>query len=339
MSHSAHGDGNLPICLDRVVLGSDEPAGIGYTRPVGAVREMKGLTDDEKESMLTESIRPALGPLVTIPTINLSGRTAFVSGASRNIGRAVALAFARAGARVAIVAHRNRERLEEVAGEIQALGGEAHLEFADAGDWSEWNRALNRIDAALGPPDIVVNNVGIRPAMAIEDVAQGDWDRVLAVNLRSAFQVIQWAAPGMAERGWGRVVNVSGQDALAGSYHRVPVTSSKGGLIGLTAAVAPFYAPAGVTVNTVVPGFIDTERHTPAWYPDTERLFERALSRVPAKRQGRPEEVADCVLFLCSDMATFITGQTVNVTGGFPLQRRVEWEDVDPSTIERDAQL
>jgi 3-oxoacyl-[acyl-carrier protein] reductase len=260
-------------------------------------------------------------------TIDLTGRTALVTGGTRNIGRGIALALAQAGADVAVIGRVDRAMLDETIDLLRAAGAKAHGLLVDVGDWDALKAALAEVESALGVADIVVNNVGVRPQMVLEEVTAEEWDRVLRVNVRSGFQCVQWALPHMMQQRWGRIVNVSGQDALAGSYGRVATTTSKGALMGLTASLAPMCAAAGVTVNTLVPGTIDTERHTREWYPNTDELLRQAAARTLLGRLGRIEEVADIALFLASDMASFSTGQTVSAGGGFPLMRRPEMED------------
>ena len=261
------------------------------------------------------------------PTIDLSGRTALVTGGSRNIGRSIALAFAKAGADVAVMARKDTQLLEGVVGEIQALGRKGHGVLADAGDWDSMVAALADVEAALGTCDILVNNAAIRPQMKLESVTAEDWDRVLNVNVRASFQCIQWALPHMRAAGWGRIINVSGQDAFSGSYGRIATTTSKGAVMGLTASVAPMCGPDGVTVNTLVPGMIDTHRHTPEWYPDHDNIKAQMVQRNVSGRLGRVEDVAGVALFLASDLSAFVTGQTVLCTGGYPLIRKPEMEE------------
>jgi NAD(P)-dependent dehydrogenase (short-subunit alcohol dehydrogenase family) len=261
-------------------------------------------------------------------SIDLSGRTALVTGGTRNIGRAIATTLGRAGATVCVIGSSDQVRLAETLDELRGLGVRAHGELVDVGGWDDLRAALERVEAAVGVADIVVNNVGIRPPVPLAEVTEDRWDRIFAVNVRAGFQCVQWALPHMIEQRWGRIVNVSGMDAVAGSYGRVPVTTSKSAAFGLTASVAPGCARHAVTVNTLVPGTIDTERHTPEWYPGVEQQHRGAAERSLIGRLGSVEEVAGVALFLASDLASYVTGQSLYVGGGFPLARRPEMEEI-----------
>ena len=257
--------------------------------------------------------------------MGIEGRVALVTGGSRNIGRHAAIALARCGVKVGIVARTDSDLLTSAVKECDATAP-AYGVAADIADPDELNRAVDEIEARLGPPDILINNAGIRPRLPIEEVTLEGWQAVIDANLRAPFLLVQRLMGGMVERRWGRIVNVSGIDALNGSIDRVPVTISKGGLLGLTAAITPQVAKYGVTVNTVVPGAIDTDRHTPEWYPDASTFHASNVNRHPMARWGTSDEVANVILFLCSNLASYMTGQTVIASGGFPFDRRKESE-------------
>jgi NAD(P)-dependent dehydrogenase (short-subunit alcohol dehydrogenase family) len=262
--------------------------------------------------------------------IDLTGKTALVTGGTRNIGRAIAILLSQAGATVSVIGSTSQERLDETLGAIDEQDGHAGVGLlADCGDADELRGALGEIVDKAGPIDILVNNVGIRPRTELEDVTIEEWDRVIAVNLRAAFICSQFTIPGMRERGWGRIINISGLDALAGSGGRGHVTSSKGGLYGLTASLAPDCARFGVTVNTLTPGTIDTFRHSPDWYPETERLFDKLKRKVPMHRLGHEGEIASVALFLASDLSSYMTGQNFTVAGGFPMWPSIKQELAD----------
>lgn len=258
--------------------------------------------------------------------IDLTGHTALVTGGTRNIGRAIAVLLARAGATVAVIGRKDQAGLDATLEEIRAVGATATGVLVDVGDWDALAAALEQIGDAVGTCDILVNNVGVRPPVPLADLTAADWDTVLGVNVRAGFQCIQWALPHMMARGWGRIVNVSGLDAVAGSYGRIHVTTSKGAVLGLTAAVAPGCARHGVTVNTLIPGTTDTERHTPGWYPDLERQQQSAESRTIIGRPAEIDEIASVALFLASPLSGYLTGQSFFAGGGFPLVRRPERE-------------
>jgi 3-oxoacyl-[acyl-carrier protein] reductase len=262
--------------------------------------------------------------------LRLDGRVALVTGGTRNIGAGTAAALSRAGASVAVLGRADKRQLDETLKRLRETGP-AFGALVDLADPQAVMSVVDEIEDDLGPVDILVNNAGVRPRAALTDISVEAWDGVIAVNMRAPFLFAQRVVPGMMDRRWGRIINVSGLDALAGSHDRVHVTSSKGGLFGLTAALAPACALRGITVNTVVPGAIDTHRHTPEWYPDLDAFYRASEKRIAMGRLGTIEEVADTILFLVSDMASYTTGQTITVAGGFPLVRRPEMEEVAAS--------
>ena len=248
--------------------------------------------------------------------IDLSGRTALVTGGTRNIGREMAELFAACGASVAVLGSSDTDALQDTVKSLEALGQPAYGTLADLADPAQIHRAVDEVTDALGDVDILVNNAALRPHGALEELTLEDWDAVMAVNLRAPFLLAQRILPGMKARGYGRVINVGGLSALWGKTNRAHVTASKAGVMGLTIALAAESALDNVTVNCIVPGVIDTERHTPEWYPDLEDFYERRLSRIPMGRLGRPEEVASVCLFLVSELSSYMTGQTLFVAGG-----------------------
>jgi 3-oxoacyl-[acyl-carrier protein] reductase len=262
--------------------------------------------------------------------IDLTGHTALVSGGTRNIGRTIATQLAHAGANVAVIGHRDREALDDTVAALRETGAKAAGALVDVADWAALGEAHQDLESELGRFDIVVNNVGIRPPVPLADVTAENWDRVFSVNVRAAFRCIQLTLPMMMAGGWGRIVNISGLDAVAGSYGRIHVTASKGALLGLTAAVAPGCARHGVTVNSLVPGTTRTHRHTPEWYPDLTVQEQSAESRILIGRPAEVAEIANVALFLVSPLASYLTGQTVYAGGGFPLVRRAEREAAFP---------
>ncbi len=238
-------------------------------------------------------------------------RTAFVTGASRGIGRACAIALAGAGARVAVAA-RNREKLEETAAAIRAIGREAFVVTLDMADGESIKSALSTAAAEFGPIGILVNNAAItRDNLALR-MKREDWDAVLAANLTGAFLAIQSVLRDMMRERWGRIVNITSVVGEAGNPGQANYVSSKAGLIGLTKAIAQEMASRNITVNAVAPGFIDTDMT--AVLP--EELRAGLLERIPLKRLGRPEDVAAAVRFLASDEAGYITGHVLDVNGG-----------------------
>jgi 3-oxoacyl-[acyl-carrier protein] reductase len=248
--------------------------------------------------------------------IDLSGKVALVTGGTRNIGREMAELFAACGAAVAVVGRSDGEALKATVAALEAYGQPAFGTLADIGVVEEIHRAVDEVTDGLGPVDILVNNAAVRPHGALEDLTVEDWDAVMAINLRAPFLFAQRVLPGMKERKYGRIINVSGLSALWGKTNRAHVSASKAGVMGLTIALAAESALENVTVNCIVPGLIDTERHTPEWYPDLDDFYQRRVSRIPMGRLGRPEEIASVCLFLVSELSSYMTGQTLFVSGG-----------------------
>jgi NAD(P)-dependent dehydrogenase (short-subunit alcohol dehydrogenase family) len=237
-----------------------------------------------------------------------------VTGAARNIGRAIALAFADAGIDVAVGALVRRDEAEEVADAARARGARAAVFVGDVGDAEFDREAVERVTDELGPVDFLVSNASRRRYQTIPEISPADWDATLRSNLSAAFYLSRLVLPGMAERGFGRVVAIGGPDGYMGWTHRAHNVVSKAGLAGLVKAISFEYAASGVTANVVAPGSVRTTRD-PADYPPQMRENQpRAI--VPVPRIGTTEEIADAVLYLCSDQASFITGQSLHVDGG-----------------------
>jgi 3-oxoacyl-[acyl-carrier protein] reductase len=234
---------------------------------------------------------------------------ALVTGAGRNIGRAIALELAAEGADVAVVVRSNREEAETVAREVRALGRRALVGVADIRDGGAIARVADEARAALGSPTVLVNNAAVREEAPFLEISPAEWREVMSVTLDGAFICAREVLPDMLEAGWGRIVNIAGMSGQTGASHRAHVVAAKAGLIGLTKALALEYAAYNITVNAVSPGQIDTARVGAPPRHHSERS-------VPVGRQGRPEEVAAMVRCLVSRRAAFVTGQTVNVNGG-----------------------
>jgi NAD(P)-dependent dehydrogenase (short-subunit alcohol dehydrogenase family) len=250
---------------------------------------------------------------------SLKGKTALVTGASRNIGRAIALAFAAEGADLVLNTRVNREELEAVAAECTKAGVRAVPVLADIGDASAVDAMVKRGLAELGAIDVLVCNAAIRPHKALAETSLDDWHRVLAVNLHSAFYLARAVVPGMKERGRGSVIAIGGQSSLTGRPNTAAVTAAKTGLLGLVRALAAELGPFGIRVNMVVPGFMDTERRYAEWYPEFRQAPPGApeqLKEIPLRRLGRPEEIADACVFLASDASAYVTGDALRVMGG-----------------------
>jgi 3-oxoacyl-[acyl-carrier protein] reductase len=243
--------------------------------------------------------------------MSLSGRVAFVTGASQGIGRACALKLATAGAAVA-VASRNREKLQELVSEITAGGGQAVPCILDVTDQEQVKASIKGTVAQLGKIDILVNNAGITRDQLVMRMKRADWDAVLQTNLTSAYLCIQQVTGSMLKQRWGRIINISSVFGQMGQAGQANYAASKAGLIGLTMAVARELGSRNITCNAVAPGFIETAM--------TEVLGDdfkqNAAKQIPLGRVGSPADVASAVAFLASDEASYITGHVLNVNGG-----------------------
>lgn len=244
--------------------------------------------------------------------MNLEHKAAVVTGASRGIGRAIALELARRGARVVVNYHRNAEAAAEVVAAIEAASGQAIAVRADVGDFEQAAGLIRAATDAFGQVDILVNNAGTTRDQLLMLMKEEDWDTVLRTNLKSVFNCCKAAARPMVRRRQGRIVNVTSISGIAGQGGQTNYAASKAGIIGFTKSLAKELGSRNVTVNCVAPGFIPTD--LTAGLP--EELKQRAIEATPLKRMGQPEEVAYAVAFLASDEASFITGETLTVDGG-----------------------
>ena len=243
--------------------------------------------------------------------MTLSGHVALVTGASQGIGKACALRLAKAGAAVAVAA-RNREKLDEVAGEIAAAGGTAAAFVLDVADEEQIKTVFKAAIAQFGKIDILVNNAGITRDQLVMRMKRADWDAVIQTNLTSAYLCTQQVTSSMLKQRWGRIINVASVFGQMGQAGQANYAASKAGLIGLTMAIARELASRNITCNAIAPGFIETAM--------TEVLSgefkEGALKMIPLGRTGTPEEVAHAVEFLASEEAGYITGHVLNINGG-----------------------
>jgi 3-oxoacyl-[acyl-carrier protein] reductase len=251
--------------------------------------------------------------------MKLEGRVAFITGASRNIGRAIALAFAAEGADLALNTRANRDELEAVAEECKKAGVRVVSLLGDIADAATVDAMIARAHAELGAIDVLVCNAAIRPHKSITETSLEDWRRVLDVNLNSAFYLMRAVVPKMKEKKRGSIIALGGQSALTGRPNTAAVTAAKTGLLGLVRALAAELGPHGIRANMVVPGFIDTERRYAEWYPEFRQAPPGAseqLKQIPLGRLGRPEDIADACVFLASDASSYVTGDTIRVMGG-----------------------
>ncbi|OAG26964.1 3-oxoacyl-[acyl-carrier-protein] reductase [Thermodesulfatator autotrophicus] len=244
--------------------------------------------------------------------MNLENRIALVTGASRGIGRAIAIALAKAGADVVVNYSSSEEAAKEVANEIEKLGRKAITSKFDVANATEVSEAVKKAEEALGPIDILVNNAGITRDTLFLRMKEEDWDRVLEVNLKGAFNCSKAVIQGMLKRRFGRIINISSVIAMTGNAGQTNYAAAKAGLIGFTKSLAREVATRGVTVNVVAPGYIETDMT--AKIPD--KIKEAILAQIPMGRVGKAEEVAPAVVFLASPEASYITGTVLHVNGG-----------------------
>jgi 3-oxoacyl-[acyl-carrier protein] reductase len=270
--------------------------------------------------------------------IDLSGRVALVTGGSRGLGRADALTLARAGADVAIAdiqvesdSGEGAERYgplaqaaraqglvysEQTVEEIRGLGRRALTLRCDVTERDQVDEAVRRVAEELGPVDILVNNAGTLDHLAqLADQSPELWERDLRVNLTGAFNCSQAVWSGIRERGWGRIVNMASVAGTLGGFGQASYATTKAGLLGLTKSLALEGARHGITVNAIVPGVIGTE----AFAFGNPEMNERMIKRTALRRAGEPQEVANAIAFLCSDLASYVTGIELNVSGGIEL--------------------
>jgi 3-oxoacyl-[acyl-carrier protein] reductase len=244
-------------------------------------------------------------------TQELSGRVAIVTGAGRNIGRAIALALADGGAAVVVNARANVQEAKAVAGEIERAGGKAFAVTADVADADAVASMVKDAASRFGRIDILVNNAAVRAEQAIETMTLAEWRAVTAVILDGAFNCVKACLPHLKRSGAGAIVNIGGISAHTGAARRPHVVTAKAGLVGFTRALAHELAADNIRVNTVTPGLMATPR--PAGQPEPQH---HALVRSLVGRRGEPADIAAAVRFLCGPGAGFVTGQNIQVNGG-----------------------
>ena len=244
-------------------------------------------------------------------TQELAGRVALVTGAGRNIGRAIALALADAGAAVVINARSNLREAEAVAGEIERAGGKAFAVTADVVDAAAVQKMVDAAAARFGGIDVLVNNAAVRAEQPLETMTLDDWRAVTGIILDGAFNCVKACLPHLKRSGAGVIVNIGGLSSHTGAARRPHVVTAKAGLIGFTRALAHELAPDKIRVNTVTPGLMAAPR--PAGQPVPQH---HSLVQALAGRRGEPADIAAAVRFLCGPGASFITGQNIQVNGG-----------------------
>ncbi|HEY7353633.1 MAG TPA: 3-oxoacyl-[acyl-carrier-protein] reductase [Terriglobales bacterium] len=250
--------------------------------------------------------------------MNFAGKVAVVTGASQGIGRACAVKLANCGASVAVLA-RNQQKLEELAQQInsahQQSGGTGIISrpyITDIENEDQIKASFKSIVSEFGKIDILVNNAGITRDQLIMRMKRADWDAVLNTNLTSAYLCAQQAISSMLKQRWGRIINITSIFGQMGQAGQANYAASKAGLIGLTMAIAREVGSRNITCNAIAPGFIETAMTSAL----SDELKQNALKMIPLGRVGTPDEVANCVAFLASDEAAYITGHVLNVNGG-----------------------
>jgi 3-oxoacyl-[acyl-carrier protein] reductase len=248
-------------------------------------------------------------------SLSLEGRVAIVTGGSRGIGRAISLELARRGAAI-LVNYRNSLRgAEEVVGQIQSEGGQAHPYQADVSDFKEAQSLIKAAIDTFNGLDILVNNAGITRDTLIMMMSEADWDNVLTTNLKSTFNCSKAAVRHMMRKRFGRIINITSVAGQMGNAGQTNYAASKAGQIGFTKALAREVAARNITVNAIAAGYIETD----IWAGVPEEARQAALSIIPLGRKGEPEEIAYAVAFLASDQAAYITGQILGVDGGMAM--------------------
>lgn len=240
-------------------------------------------------------------------------KVVLVTGGSRGIGQGIAEEMAACGYSVALAYSHSRELAEDTAQSIASSGGKAIAVHLAVEDRNSIRKAVGIIKTELGSINILVNNAAIAQEKAFESITDDDWDRVLAVNLRGPFACTQEVLPDMLTSGWGRIINISSIGGQWGGFNQVHYAAAKAGLINLTRSMAKIYSHTGITCNAIAPGLIATDMS--AAELETEAGKEK-VKNIPAGRLGNVEEVAATVAFLCTDGASYITGQTLNLNGG-----------------------
>jgi 2-hydroxycyclohexanecarboxyl-CoA dehydrogenase len=245
-------------------------------------------------------------------------RVAVVTGAASGMGLAIAQRLAGAGHRVGVL-DLDGEAATRAADDLRRSGGSAVAAPVDVADRAAVDDAIAKVRSEFGPIEIMVTSAGIDEFQSFTDISPEAWARVLAVNLTGTFHCVQAAIPDMLAAGWGRIVTISSSSAQSGAARMAHYVASKGGVIGLTKALAVEYAPNGITVNTIPPGFIDTPMARRAESRGDLPNLDAIRARTPVRRAGTPDDIAAACAFLCSEDAGYITGQAIGVNGGWYL--------------------
>lgn len=245
----------------------------------------------------------------------LNGKTALVTGASRGIGKAIAVKLAQQGANIAIVYAGNEEKAQETKNEILSLGVQSEIYCCDVSDFDKTKQLVADVIDRFGGIDILVNNAGIVRDGLVLSMKKDDFDKVIDVNLKGAFNLIKHTYSHFMKKRSGRIVNISSVVGLSGNAGQANYASAKAGLIGLTKSVAKELAGRGVTCNAIAPGYIETDMTTTL----SDKVKDAMTAAIPMKRSGAPEDIANAAAFLVSDSANYITGVVLRVDGGLSM--------------------
>ena len=243
----------------------------------------------------------------------LQNKVVVVTGGSRGIGKAIAEKFAAEGASVAILYSSNSASADAVVEEIRNAGGTAKAYQCHVENSDEVGKTIDEVVNDLGKIDILVNNAGITRDKLLMMMKEEDFDDVISVNLKGAYNTMRKVCPMLARQRWGRIINLSSIAGINGNAGQVNYSASKAGLIGMTKSAAREFAGRGITVNAIAPGFVETDM--------TEKFAsdENVMKRIPVGRMGRPDEIASLALFLASDAAAYITGEVIRIDGGLAI--------------------
>ena len=242
----------------------------------------------------------------------LEGKVAVVTGASGGIGRAIALAFGKAGASVAVHYNGNEAKAAAVKAEIEEAGGKAEIFRCNVEDFEACSDFIKSVVKTFGKIDILVNNAGITRDGLVMGMSEEDFDAVIDTNLKGSFNCIRFASRQMMRKKYGRIINITSVSGVAGNAGQANYSASKAGLIGLTKSVAKELASRNITANAIAPGFVKTEMTDVL----SDEVKEAAMKQIPLGRFAEPEDIANAAVFLASDMASYITGQVLLVDGG-----------------------
>ena len=241
----------------------------------------------------------------------LEGKVALVTGAGRGIGKAIAVRFAQEGANVAFTDRAINEAVEETVKELEAMGVKAKAYASNAANFDETHEVVKQIVEDFGRIDVLVNNAGITKDGLMMRMSEAQWDAVIGVNLKSAFNFIHAVTPVMAKQRGGSIINMSSVVCVSGNAGQCNYSASKAGMIGLAKSIAKEMGPRGIRANCIAPGFIITEMTNQL----SQEIKDQWAQQIPMRRGGTPEDVANVALFLASDLSSYVSGQTIHCCG------------------------